>query len=118
MVPRGGEQPAFFLISSARASRDSFVAPYGDHYKIRITAPPARGQANYHLIRFLAKAFGTSRSQISLESGKNARFKRLKIQSPSRIPISRDSSKQPLKLNVPPLTRPLVPNLVPPIPKT
>ncbi|MCP4994422.1 MAG: YggU family protein [Gammaproteobacteria bacterium] len=82
-----GSDLLLFVKVQPRASRDSFVAPYGDHYKIRITAPPVEGQANCHLIRFLAKAFGTSRGQISLESGKNSRLKRLKIQSPSRIPI-------------------------------
>ena len=70
-----------------RASRDEFVAPHGEDYKVRITAPPVDGKANEHLIRFLAKAFGVSRSQVTLESGESGRNKRFRIQAPTRFPV-------------------------------
>ncbi|MCW8919030.1 MAG: DUF167 family protein [Gammaproteobacteria bacterium] len=72
-----------------RASRDEIVGPHGgDALKVRITAPPVEGQANAHLIRFLAKAFGVSRSQVRLLGGDTSRGKRLSIDSPRELPTS------------------------------
>jgi uncharacterized protein (TIGR00251 family) len=76
-----------------KASRDAFVAPYGeDEYKITITAPPVDGQANIHLIKFLAKQFGLPRSRVSLESGETSRSKSLRLKSPTKMPIPVDDS--------------------------
>ncbi|MEN8166107.1 MAG: DUF167 family protein [Pseudomonadota bacterium] len=76
-----------------KASRDAFVAPYGeDEYKITITAPPVGGQANIHLIKFLAKQFGIPRSRVSLESGETSRSKSLRLKSPTKMPIPVDDS--------------------------
>ncbi len=70
-----------------RASRDGFAGPLGERFKVRITAPPVDGEANAHLIRFLAKAFGVPQSQVRLLSGENARNKDVRIQAPKKIPI-------------------------------
>ena len=69
-----------------RASKDEFVAPLGDSYKIRITAPPVEGKANAHLQRFLAKAFGVPRAQVALVSGARGRNKTVRIASPHKLP--------------------------------
>lgn len=69
-----------------RASRDEIVGPHGDALKIRITAPPVEGQANAHLVKFLADAFDVSRSQVTLVSGDSARSKQLRIDTPHRLP--------------------------------
>lgn len=69
-----------------RASRDEIVGPHGDALKIRITAPPVEGQANAHLIRFLADSFGVTRSAVTLLSGDAARSKRLRVHKPLRLP--------------------------------
>ena len=82
-----GEALLLTLRVQPRASRDEFVAPHGEGYKVRITAPPVDGKANEHLIGFLAKAFGVSRSQVTLESGESGRNKRFRIQSPTRFPV-------------------------------
>ncbi|HEC15870.1 MAG TPA: YggU family protein [Sedimenticola sp.] len=70
-----------------RASRDEFVGPHGDHFKVRITAPPLDGRANAHLVRFLARAFGVGRSQVILESGESARNKCFRIKAPKKLPV-------------------------------
>jgi uncharacterized protein (TIGR00251 family) len=70
-----------------RSRRDEFVEPYGDCYKVRITAPPVEGKANSHLLGFLAKAFGVNRSQVVLESGAGTRNKRFRIHAPGRFPL-------------------------------
>lgn len=69
-----------------RASRDEIVGPHGDTLKVRITAPPVDGQANAHLIKFLADAFGVPRGQVTLVSGDTARSKQLRITAPRRLP--------------------------------
>ncbi len=69
------------------ARRDEFLAPHGDHFKLRITAPPVEGKANAHLIRFLAKSFGVNRSHVSIERGENSRLKLVRVDSPKKIPI-------------------------------
>lgn len=75
-----------------RASRDEFVEPMDDAYKIRIKAPPVDGKANSHLIAFLAKQFGISKGKITLENGLSSRIKRLRIQKPSKVPLPLDAN--------------------------
>ena len=69
-----------------RASKDQISGLLGDRMKIRITAPPVDGQANAHLIRFLAKEFGVPKSQVILLSGDSSRDKRLRIKQPRKLP--------------------------------
>lgn len=69
-----------------RASRDEIAGLHDNELKIRITAPPVDGKANAHLIKFLAKSFGVSRSRIQLLGGESSRHKRLAIQQPGQIP--------------------------------
>ena len=69
-----------------RASRDEIVGPHGEELKVRITAPPVDGQANAHLIKFLAKTCRVGRAQVSLLSGESGRSKRLRIETPQVLP--------------------------------
>jgi uncharacterized protein (TIGR00251 family) len=69
-----------------RASRDEIVGPYGGSLKVRITAPPVDGRANVHLVNFLARAFGVSRSAVELLSGGSGRDKRVRICDPQTLP--------------------------------
>lgn len=69
-----------------KASSDEFVGDLGEELKIRITAPPVDGKANAHLLKFLAKAFGVSKSRIQIEQGELGRSKRIRIQTPTRFP--------------------------------
>lgn len=73
-----------------RASRDAVAGVIGDRLKIRLTAPPVEGRANEHLIAYLAKLFGVSKSSVILEQGDSARYKRLRIRSPKKYPESLD----------------------------
>ncbi len=69
-----------------KASRDEIVGPQGGDLKVRITAPPAEGKANAHLVRFMARVFGVPRARITLVSGERGRSKRLRIEAPARLP--------------------------------
>ena len=70
-----------------KASSDEFAGLHGDRLKIRLTAPPVEGEANAHLMAFLAKAFGISKSQVSLISGELNRQKRVRLHSPKKLPV-------------------------------
>jgi hypothetical protein len=81
-----------------RSSRDCIDGTHGDRLKIRITAPPADGRANEHLVRFLAGEFGVPRRRVTLLAGTSARAKRIRIERPARIPgglpVARPRSSQ------------------------
>jgi uncharacterized protein (TIGR00251 family) len=82
-----GDRLLLDLQVQPRASRDQFVGPLADAYKVRITAPPVDGKANDHLIRFLAKAFGVPRSRVTLVAGESSRRKAVHIEAPQALPI-------------------------------
>lgn len=74
------------VVIQPRASRDEIAGEQGDRLKIRITAPPVDGQANQHLIRFLAKTFKVAKSRVLIENGESGRLKRVRIQDPQQLP--------------------------------
>lgn len=74
------------LYIQPRASRDAIIGMHGEELKVAITAPPVDGQANTHLIKFLARAFKVAKSQITLDKGETGRHKQLTIIDPQQIP--------------------------------
>jgi len=74
------------LYIQPKASGDRIVGPHGDEIKVTIVAPPVDGQANEHLLRFIAKQFGVAKSLVSIEKGESGRHKQLRIAAPRRIP--------------------------------
>ncbi|PSS48339.1 YggU family protein [Leclercia sp. 29361] len=74
------------LYIQPKASRDSIVGLHGDEVKVAITAPPVDGQANAHLVKYLAKQFRVPKSQVLLEKGELGRHKQVKILNPQQIP--------------------------------
>lgn len=81
-----GEQLLLALLIQPKASRDQFQGLHGDELKLAITAPPVDGQANAHLIKFLAKQFKVAKGQVSLLKGELGRHKLLAIDAPRQIP--------------------------------
>lgn len=69
-----------------KASRDGFAGPQQDRLRVWITAPPVDGQANAHLIAWLAGQFGVAKSAVSIEAGQNSPCKRIRVRSPGRLP--------------------------------
>ena len=58
------------------ASKNEFCEIYGeDAIKIRIKAPAVEGAANKELIKFLAKSFKVSKSDILFKTGQNSKIK-------------------------------------------
>lgn len=74
------------LYIQPKASRDSLVGLHGDELKVAITAPPVDGQANAHLVKYLAKQFRVAKSQVLIEKGVLGRHKQIKIIHPQQIP--------------------------------
>lgn len=67
-----------------KASRDEFAGRHAERVKIRLNAPPVDGKANAQPLAFLATAFGVGKSQVSLESGRQSRQKRVRIKTAQR----------------------------------
>ncbi len=58
------------------ASKTHFCEIYGeDAIKIRIKAPAVEGAANKELVKFLAKSFKVSKSDILFKSGQQSKIK-------------------------------------------
>ena len=58
------------------ASKNAFCDVYGnDAIKIRIKAPAVEGAANKELVKFLAKSFKVSKSDILFKTGQNSKIK-------------------------------------------
>lgn len=74
------------LYIQPKASRDSIIGLHGDELKVAITAPPVDGQANAHLVKYLAKQFRVAKSQVVIEKGELGRHKQIKIIEPQQIP--------------------------------
>lgn len=74
------------LYIQPKASRDALVGVHGDEIKVAITAPPVDGQANAHLVKFLAKQFRVAKGQVVIEKGELGRHKQVKIVNPQHIP--------------------------------
>lgn len=62
-----------------RARRNEVVGWQGAALRVRVTAPPADGQANAAVIALLAKALGVPRSSITIVSGAASRDKRVQV---------------------------------------
>ncbi|HEY9068887.1 MAG TPA: DUF167 domain-containing protein [Candidatus Ozemobacteraceae bacterium] len=58
-----------------RASRSEIVDISGDRCRIRVKAAPVEGEANEALVAFLAKAFGVTKKQVTLEHGAQGKQK-------------------------------------------
>lgn len=81
-----GEDLELSLRVQPRAPKDAFLGPSEDHYRVAIKAPPVDGKGNEALRRFIADAFGVAPSKVALIGGETARYKRLRIQAPRRLP--------------------------------
>ena len=62
-----------------RADRDAVGGVTGGVVAVRVSAPPADGQANASLIKVLAKALGVPKSRLSIVRGQSARDKLVRV---------------------------------------
>jgi uncharacterized protein YggU (UPF0235/DUF167 family) len=69
------------VIVTPRAARDAIEAGHDGALRVRVTRPPAGGEANRSVIRLVATALDVPPSSISIASGQRARHKRLVLAS-------------------------------------
>ena len=74
-----------FVRVSPRASRDRIEgverdAAGRDRLRVRVTAPPDKGEANQRVIELVAKALHIAKSQIAVRQGAQDRNKSLDIE--------------------------------------
>jgi uncharacterized protein (TIGR00251 family) len=81
-----GEDLILAVVVQPRASHNALVGIHGDRIKVRLTAPPVEGKANQELIKFIAKLFGVAPSRVTLQKGKTAKIKILRINHPANLP--------------------------------
>jgi uncharacterized protein (TIGR00251 family) len=62
-----------------RASKEGVAGYEGGVLRIRLNAPPVEGKANEALARFLAKALGVPRGNVTLVSGEKGRNKIVRV---------------------------------------
>ena len=71
-----GDKVSLRIKAQPAASKNEFCEIYGDDaIKIRIKAPAVEGAANKELVKFLAKSFKVSKSDIIFKTGKNSKIK-------------------------------------------
>lgn len=70
-----------------KACRSQVVGWENGELRIRIAAVPEKGEANKELVKFLAKTFGISKSQVMLISGETSRHKRFFLSGVVEIPL-------------------------------
>lgn len=85
-VTRQGDELILQLLIQPKASRDQIVGLHGDELKVAITAPPVDGQANAHLIKYLAKQFKVAKGQVTVIRGELGRHKTLSVLAPKQLP--------------------------------
>ena len=71
-----GDRVSIRIKAQPAASKNEFCEIYGeDAIKIRIKAPAVEGAANKELVKFLAKSFKVSKSDIIFKTGQNSKIK-------------------------------------------
>ena len=71
-----GDRVSIRIKAQPAASKNEFCEVYGeDAIKIRIKAPAVEGAANKELVKFLAKSFKVSKSDIIFKTGQNSKIK-------------------------------------------
>ena len=72
-----------------RSSRSEIVGRLDGALKVKLAAPPVDGAANAELVKLLAKAFGTARSNVEIIAGETSKHKRVRITGVSQADIDR-----------------------------
>lgn len=76
------------ILGTPSAKRDAIGKAKGNQLKVSVTAAPVAGKATDHMVRFLAKEFGISPSDIEVVYGRMNVNKQLRIKAPKELPSS------------------------------
>lgn len=84
-IPLPDEDLILFIKVIPKSRKSEIVGWENEELKIRIAAPPDKGQANEELIRFLAKSLGIGKSRVKLLSGDTSRHKKILLEGISKL---------------------------------
>jgi hypothetical protein len=88
--------PDLELAVTPRAATDR-VGPFRDGVlRVRVTRPPADGEANRAVLRLVARAIGLPVSRLSVVAGERARRKRITIEGIDADELGRRLAALPL----------------------
>ena len=74
------------ILGTPSAKKDAIGKVKGNQLKVSVTAAPVAGKATDHMVRFLAKEFGVSTSDIVVVFGRMNINKQLRIKEPKTVP--------------------------------
>jgi uncharacterized protein (TIGR00251 family) len=74
------------VLGKPSAREDAIGKPKGNQLKISVTEAPRLGRATDHMVRFLAKVFEVSVSDIEVVFGRMNVNKQLRIRAPKKLP--------------------------------
>ncbi len=74
------------ILGTPSAKEDAILKVKGNQLRISVTEAPRRGKATDHMVRFLAKVFEVSVSDIEVVFGRMNVNKQLRIKSPKNLP--------------------------------
>ena len=74
------------VLGTPSAKRDLILKPKANQLKISVTAAPDDGKATDYMVKFLAREFGVSRSDIEVVFGRTSINKQLRIKAPKKLP--------------------------------
>lgn len=74
------------ILGTPSAKRDAIGKVKGHQLKISVTAAPVAGKATDHMVRFLAKEFGITASDIEVVYGRMNVNKQLRFKAPKNLP--------------------------------
>lgn len=81
-----GDTLVLNILGKPSAKRDAIGKVLGKQLKVSVTASPEDGKATDHMVRFLAKEFGVSKSAVEVVFGRTSVNKQLRIRSPRTLP--------------------------------
>ncbi|MDH4198920.1 MAG: DUF167 family protein [Spirochaetia bacterium] len=74
------------ILGKPSARQNAICAVQGNQLKVSVTASPENGKATDRMVKFLAREFGVSRSNIEVVFGRMSVNKQLRIKSPKKLP--------------------------------
>lgn len=74
------------ILGTPSAKRDAIGKVKGHQLKVSVTAAPVAGKATDHMVRFLAKEFGITASDIEVVYGRMNVNKQLRFKAPKNLP--------------------------------
>ena len=74
------------VLGTPSAKRDVIGKPKANQLKISVTAEPVGGKATDHMVKFLSREFGVTKSDIEVVFGRMNVNKQLRIKNPKTLP--------------------------------